>query len=316
MPVLNAGSFLDRSVASILEQSYRDFEFVILDNGSRDGSVERLRAWAAADTRIRLVESGTPLGIAGSSNQVTELAAAPIVARMDQDDESLPRRLERELEVLTDHPAAALVGTLAEGIDERGRVVRPPDLARLLRRSIRPPFPHGSLMFRREEFRRAGGYSAEAGSWADLDLIQRMGDCGPMLVLTETLYRYRFTTVSTTGAAATDRLVAAEAAKRRTLAARKGSAPGSPEDAAAAALYEREAVRLWAGGCRPRLVGELVGCGLLSLRPTRLKLLAWGVLAWLSPGSMRTAVRTARRAANGWARQRLGDVRVLEWRFE
>src|SRR5207302_7707366 len=74
MPVYNALPHLDAAVRSILDQTFRDFEFVIYDDGSTDGSAERLRDWAARDPRIRLIEGKHNLGPAGSSAVVVEQA--------------------------------------------------------------------------------------------------------------------------------------------------------------------------------------------------------------------------------------------------
>src|SRR5438270_6765111 len=121
MPVHNALPHLDAAVRSILGQSCGDFEFVILDDASTDGSAERLRDWARQDRRIRLIESERNLGPVGSSGLVVEQARSPIIARMDADDTCAPDRLQRELDVFQQHPEAGLVGTLYEVIDERGR---------------------------------------------------------------------------------------------------------------------------------------------------------------------------------------------------
>src|SRR6476660_134203 len=127
MPVYNAVPFLDDSISSILEQSFRDFEFVILDDLSTDGSLARLREWAARDERIRVHESDKRLGLSGSSNAVVAQARAAVVARMDADDSAHPRRRERQWRVIQSSPDVAVVGSLCNGIDSRGREVRPRD---------------------------------------------------------------------------------------------------------------------------------------------------------------------------------------------
>src|SRR3954447_9691746 len=86
MPVRNALPYLDAAVESILGQTFRDFEFVILDDASTDGSTERLRHWASRDARIRLLEESRNLGPVLSSERVARAARAPVVARMDADD--------------------------------------------------------------------------------------------------------------------------------------------------------------------------------------------------------------------------------------
>src|SRR5918999_36253 len=100
MPVYNALPFLDDSVNSILTQTLRDFEFVILDDASTDGSVQRLREWAARDKRIQLHESNERLGLSRSSNAVVAKARASIVARMDADDIAHPDRLRRQWDII------------------------------------------------------------------------------------------------------------------------------------------------------------------------------------------------------------------------
>src|SRR5215207_3518914 len=156
MPVHNALPFLEESIKSILTQTLSDFEFVILDDASTDGSLKLLRQWSLRDTRIHLHESKTQLGLAGSSNAIVAKARAPLVARMDADDIAHPDRLLRQMNIIKDRPDVALIGTLCNGIDASGREVRPRDRWRLLRRSNLIPFPHGSAMFRREVFDQVG----------------------------------------------------------------------------------------------------------------------------------------------------------------
>src|SRR5213083_1372349 len=86
MPVHNALPFLSWSIESILEQTFSDFEFIILDDGSTDGSLELLQEWAQRDARIQVHQNDKRLGLSGSSNAVVGKARAPIVARMDADD--------------------------------------------------------------------------------------------------------------------------------------------------------------------------------------------------------------------------------------
>ncbi len=314
MPVYNCAAYLDDAVRSILHQTFRDFEFVILDNGSQDGSVDILRRWAARDDRIRLIEEPEPLGIAGSANAVTRHARAPLIARMDADDMSYPERFAREVPVFAGRPDVVLVGAMSNGIDERGRVVRPPDRWFLLRPGVRPPFSHGSIIYRREAFERVGGYRAEAGSWADLDFIQRLGEVGEFAVLVEALYQHRFTATSTTSGAAVERAIESHSSRHRTVQARMDRDPPKARSMAANALYEREAMHLWAGH-RPRLLPELFARRLISPTPRCALILAWAAAAFVSPAALRRAARTMLRVRDRRARARLGSRDVVEWRF-
>jgi glycosyltransferase involved in cell wall biosynthesis len=145
MPVHNALPHLDSAVHSILGQSFADFEFVILDDASTDGSRERLRELAALDPRIRLLEADEKLGPVASSNMVADAAKAPFVARMDADDISYPDRLGEQVRVLREDPGVGVVASLCDTIDASGRVLRPPEAWRLSRRSPFVPFAHGSM---------------------------------------------------------------------------------------------------------------------------------------------------------------------------
>src|SRR6266545_1912200 len=93
MAVHNAWPFLAQSIESILNQTFDDFEFVILDDRSTDGSVDLVREWPQRDSRIRFYESGKCLGLAGSSNYAISKSKAAIIARMDADDISHKNRL-------------------------------------------------------------------------------------------------------------------------------------------------------------------------------------------------------------------------------
>src|SRR5688572_31181643 len=107
MPVHNALPFLGESIRSILEQTLNDFEFVIFDDASTDGSVEVLREWATRDKRIHLHEGKRRLGLSGSSNAVVSKARARIVARMDADDIAHPDRLRRQWDISNSRPDVA-----------------------------------------------------------------------------------------------------------------------------------------------------------------------------------------------------------------
>src|SRR6266480_7879084 len=192
MPVHNALPYLNESIRSILDQTLSDFEFVILDDASTDGSVELIREWSHRDTRIRLHESKKRLGLSGSSNAVVSEAGTTIVARMDADDIAHPDRLRRQWNIIEGYPDVAVVGTLCNGIDAAGREVRPRDRWRLVRRSVHIPFPHGSAMFRREVFDQVGGYNETSTSGEDQDLFFRMAARGHVVTLPDVLYSYRY----------------------------------------------------------------------------------------------------------------------------
>lgn len=322
MPVRNALPHLDAAVRSILAQSFRDFEFVIGDDGSTDGSYEALQQWAARDDRIRLFRSDDRLGPARSSNWVVANARAPIVARMDGDDIVHPERLERQLAILDRHPETALVGALWTAIDEAGRPVRSRDGWRLARRSPFAPFPHGSIMFRRGDFDRIGGYRPRCDYWEDLDLFLRFAARAPVLVLPDPLYQYRVADTSTRIASDQERVENAVDLMYRCMDEYRRS--GSYEDLLAAegthapgklrpeTFTSLGSSRLWAGR-KPRILRRLWQRGRLGADLASAKALVWALWAELSPKSLRFVLQTLVRLRDRRVASRFADGRPRRW---
>lgn len=297
MPVYNGLPFLRESVGSILGQTFTDFEFVILDDASTDGSKEVLRECARRDGRIRLVEGATRLGLCGSSNAVVSEARAAVVARMDADDVSHPDRLLKQWAVMDGRPDVAVVGTLSVGIDETGREVRPRDRWRLVRRSEYLPFPHGSAMFRRSAFDAVGGYTREAEGGEDQDLFSRMKARGSVVTLPDILYRYRYHSRNAT-------LVNATRAVEQSQAKNGDALP---------ALYMLGAMRLWAGN-PPMLLEPILARKMSPWNLRTAAILASAVLGDVSPPGLRFLLRSAIRARDLLASLRVKDGRSYEWR--
>ena len=328
MPVRNGLPFLDASVRSILGQTFADFELIVLDDASTDGTLAALREWGRRDSRVRVYASGRNLGLSGSSNFVVARARAPLVARMDADDVAHPERLARQFEVMRARPDVVLVGALSEGIDAEGRHVRPRDRWRLLRPSAFPPFPHSSIMFRRAAFDAVGGYRAECENWEDQDLCLRLVRRGRVVVLPETLHYYRYHLTNSTGARQLEHLAHIYSVRSLCLeefsAGRdyKGvleqaaAAPnGSGRKAAADALYQRGAMRLWAGR-PPAILGDTLRHGGLCLGGRGLMALVLGLWGGVSPVSLRVSLRSFIRARDRLAGRRMKDGVAREWRLK
>ena len=322
MPVHNALPHLDAAVRSILEQTHRDFEFVILDDASTDGSTERLKEWAASDDRIRLHLGKKNLGPAASSNFVVRAAEGAFVARMDADDISHPDRLRRQLEILRAHPEAGLVGSLCDVIDEQGRMVRGPDPWRLRHSGWFAPFPHGSIMYRRELFDRAGGYREQCVYWEDLDLFLRIAGLAKVLTVPEPLYQHRHSHSSTRlDAKQPERIERATDLMYRCVEAldsgsdyedllteRNDASKVDPR-----VFRARGSIVLWSGH-RPRVLKRLLQRG--KLRPDLKTVLAlgWACMAALSPGALRLALKGLAWSRNSASRSDAAKD-VVEWRL-
>jgi glycosyltransferase involved in cell wall biosynthesis len=321
MPVKNARPYLDAAVESILSQTHRDFEFIIRDDHSTDGSLERLRFWAGKDKRIRLFEGEQSLGPSGSSNWVVEQARTPLVARMDADDISRPDRLERQLAILEDNPDAVLVGSVFEGIDRKGRVVREPDLSVLASSRFAAPFAHGSIMFRRAAFERAGGYRSACDFWEDLDLSVRMASLGRILVMLDPLYQHRFAETSTRLTSSRSRVL--DSVDRMFICRRmhERGEDYSPLLAREPAPHRRHrpdtflslgSISLWSG-LRPRTLSQILTRAELRFDRSTARAIAWALWAAIAPRSLRYILQQRLRMKNNRARQELAGRHFCEW---
>lgn len=310
MPVHNALPFLEESVAGILAQSFEDFELIILDDGSTDGSRACLERFAARDARIRLLAGDVQSGPVASSNRVVAAARAPLVARMDADDVVDPRRLERQVALMERVPDAVLTGSLFHTIDADGRIVREADYGRLRQGSPFPPFAHSTIMFRRVAFDRVGGYRPEASRWEDIDLYLRLAAIGRILVLTEPLAHHRLSRVNTR---LTARRAIVEDEMDAMYRAVTGLEPNVDGRLMPQAFYPVSSIELWQGRS-PGVWRRLVRRARLKPDLASLKMLIWAAWADLSPRSLRATMRTVLSLRNRLAHRRIGSAPWVEWR--
>ncbi len=299
MPVHNGLPFLHQSIQSILNQTLTEFEFVILNDGSTDGSESVLREWEQKDSRIRIYENRQRLGLSTSSNLVVARSRAPLIARMDADDLCEPDRLERQWKVMRDNRDVAAAGTLCDGIDAEGRRVRPRDRWRISRRSAFPPFPHGSVMLRREVFEDIGGYRKEFEMREDQDLSRRMATRGRVVTLPEVLYHYRYHLRSSTVTNEAKAIIDTDHNSREKLSS----------------LYSLGAMRLWAGH-PPAILREVLEDNSLKWNFHKLMVTTWAAWGSLHPRSLRSFARLIVRTRDLLASARVSDGRFYEWRFE
>jgi glycosyltransferase involved in cell wall biosynthesis len=310
MPVKNAMPFLDAAIASIVEQSFADFELVIGDDGSTDGSTERLHDWARRDPRIRLLQRRISDGPVGSSNWVADAALAPIVARMDADDIMLPRRLERQFALLHARPDVVLVGTVFDAIDSKGRLTRRGGSRAVDPRNA-PPIAHGSIMYRKKAFDQVGGYATGTDYFEDTDLYYRIVGAGTLMVLTEPLYRYRFSEKSA-------RLNIPVAQLQRAYAKRRSDRLLSREvdaddDLRPETLRAVGSLRLWSGG-RPGVLRDLLRSRALGWNMNAVRTIAWAMWGAVSPGTLRASIRLVDGLRARTTRRDGENANMIEWR--
>ena len=194
MTMFDAATHLRASVESILGQTFGDFEFVIVDDGSRDDSAAIVESYG--DARIRLVCNDRNKGQTPCLNQGLALARGEWVARQDADDISLPRRLERQMERLRRDKKLALLGCQAWLVDDGGKFTGLLDVA-LGPESIEwaglweNPFIHTAAIFRRDAVARLGGYDESFRICQDYDLWTRLVAEHPAANLSDRLVVYR-----------------------------------------------------------------------------------------------------------------------------
>ena len=307
MPVHNALPYLDAAIESIIGQTYREIEFVIYDDGSTDGSSERLREWAGRDTRIKLFPGAENLGPAVSSNHVVRKASAELIARMDADDISHPERIAREVELLRQRPEVGLVASLCEIMDSQGARLRDPEVWRLKRHAWFAPFAHGSIMFRRSLFDRIGGYRGACEFWEDQDLVLRMAAEAEVMVIPRELYRHRQSTVSTRVASDPDRVERAVDLMYRCMG-RLDEQRGYDDLLGAHAdakidprvFISLGSLYLWAGS-KPRMFRRLLRRGRLGADLRTASALVWTAWASASPSTLRGFLRVLHRIRNASA---------------
>lgn len=201
LPAHNEEQHLEQAIESILRQSDTNFEMIVVDDGSTDGSPEILARLARGDSRIRAFRQPHG-GIVGALNRGLAEASGALIARMDADDVADPERLRLQAEFLDRHPDVGLVASRVEYLGDRRRnrglalfvdwtnsLVEPADIWRY--RFVETPFIHPSVMFRRELVERFGGYGD--GSYPeDYELWLRWLERGvKMAKLPETLLYWR-----------------------------------------------------------------------------------------------------------------------------
>lgn len=198
MGVYNCKDFalLDKSVDSVLDQTFQDFEFLICDDGSTNGTLNRLKEIEKKNDRIRVLSYGQNRGLAHALNTCLSEASGEYIARQDDDDISKPERLEKQVDFMDKNPEFTIVGTCADVYDDNGiwgqySVPEEPQKEDFLWNS---PFMHPTMMMRKEELLFGGGYREikETRRCEDYDLFMNLYAKGYKgYNIQEKLYHYR-----------------------------------------------------------------------------------------------------------------------------
>lgn len=196
MSVYNGGEDLAPAIDSVLAQTFSDFEFVIINDGSKDNSLDLLRQYEARDARIRVIDQANT-GLTVALQRGVAASRGEFIARMDADDVSLPTRLEKEVALLRSDPQLAIVSCHLEHFFDDGTVKLVqtfdlnPRMAGLFACFYNPIGGHGQILYRRSAYEAAGGYDPDYNLAEDYDLWTRILRHGELGIVPEVLYRYR-----------------------------------------------------------------------------------------------------------------------------
>lgn len=194
MSVYNGERFLKEAIDSILNQTYQDFEFLIIDDGSNDGSREIIQTYK--DQRIRFVNNEGNIGLTASLNKGLKLAQGQYIARMDADDVSFPQRLQMQVEFLDRNHEVALLGAWAEVVDDNGKIIntwRYPtkDCALRWRLLTRNCLVHSSAIYCKDKVLDVGGYNSAITYAQDYELWTKLTAIAQIRQLPQVLIRHR-----------------------------------------------------------------------------------------------------------------------------
>lgn len=193
MPVFNAEKTVVKAAKSILRQSYENFELLIIDDGSTDQSISLVGK--IKDRRIKIVKNTINRGVVAVLNDALEIASGDIVARQDSDDESVARRLEKQVRILKDEPGLVAVGSALRIVDENDRKVGTwsyPASSVLSRWQVlfKTPLAHSVAMYRKGPVCEIGGYSDAYRHAEDYHLWSRLSEIGGLRSIEEPLLKY------------------------------------------------------------------------------------------------------------------------------
>lgn len=196
--VFNCERFVREALESVRAQTFTDWEHIVVDDASTDGTAAVLAQAAQEDPRLHVVHLSKNLGPGGAMQVALARARGEFVAILDADDVCEPARLQRQVERLAAEPGIAVLGTWVLKIDEHGatlevkRYTDNPDLL-LWTSHHGMPLTHSSMMMRTAALRSVGGYDAAMWTMCDYDVVVRMSEIGDLVVLPEVLVRYRRT---------------------------------------------------------------------------------------------------------------------------
>lgn len=195
LPVYNGETTIQDSILSIISQSYKNFELIIINDGSTDRSLEKIQYFK--DTRITVLNQSNK-GLATTLNRAVAISTGELIARQDQDDISMPLRIDRQVKEFMSRRNLVLLGTYGYKVDKNNNIIEKlkfPIHNRELQfiSNFYNPFIHSSVMFRKTEFIECGSYSEDLNLQPpeDFNLWNRIKYLGEIQNLDDFLVKYK-----------------------------------------------------------------------------------------------------------------------------
>jgi len=288
MSVYNAERYVAETIESILTQTFTDFEFIVIDDGSSDRSPEILKAYAAKDQRIRFI-SRLNKGLTPTMNEMLALAQGEFIAIIENDDIAFLDRFSRQLEFLRCHPEVVCVGGAQVLIDESGRLLTslllPEADVEIQKLALAGhcSICHPGAMIRRSAMIQVGGYDETMSMAHDLDLWLRLGEIGALANLKDAVIKYRLRTDSISGQNPIKQRKEAQAVcerawKRRGIEGHfEAVAPWRPDKDGASRHHFMLQYGWWAFGSGQRQTAMIYALRAIRVQPLAIK--GWKLLA-------------------------------------
>lgn len=195
--VYNGQRYLAEAIDSVLAQTFDDFEFIAVDDGSTDQTLEILRGYESKDRRLTIIQIPHG-GIVDAANAGLKAARAELIARVDADDVSLPDRFQRQVRYLSEHPEVVCLGSrmmlmepFGASLGQTQHALTHEEIDAELLRGSGWAMPQPAAMMRKAAVMKAGAYRNEYLWSEDLDLFLRLAEVGRLANLPEVLVKYR-----------------------------------------------------------------------------------------------------------------------------
>lgn len=199
MPCYNAEEFLGSAIESILNQTFKDFELIIVDDKAKDNSLQIAQEYAAKDARVRVIPMEKNGGVSKAMNRGIEEARYDWIAIMHADDIALPERLEKQFAAAQNDPEVVLWGTDGYHMNSKNKIVSSfrvgptskEECQQMRQAGRRIQAIHPTVFFKKDAHAKAGGYDTRFDGCEDVDFFDRILEYGPIVTLTEPLLKYR-----------------------------------------------------------------------------------------------------------------------------